>query len=81
MQHGYWRVKKRNNGGSMKVYFIRHGATRGNREHRYVGKTDEAILSEEWNALKEMGEELGQMDGVFVSPLLRCVQSLSLIHI
>lgn len=59
----------------MKVYFIRHGATRGNREHRYVGRTDEAILSEEWNALKEMGEELGQMDGVFVSPLLRCVQS------
>lgn len=59
----------------MNVYFIRHGATKGNREYRYVGRTDEEILPEEWNALKEKGAELGQMDGVFVSPYLRCIQS------
>lgn len=59
----------------MEVYFIRHGATKGNLEHRYVGKTDEGILDSEWKTLKDTGEELGQMDCIFTSPLLRCVQS------
>lgn len=30
----------------MKVYFIRHGQTKGNREGRYVGRTDEPLLAE-----------------------------------
>lgn len=59
----------------MRVYFIRHGATKGNLEHRYVGRTDEGILDKEWNTLRMTGEELGQMDHVFVSPYLRCIQS------
>lgn len=59
----------------MKVYFIRHGATKGNLEHRYVGRTDEGILDSEWNGLRKTGEELGQMDYVFVSPYIRCIQS------
>ncbi len=59
----------------MKVYFIRHGATRGNLEHRYVGRTDEGILDSEWEKLRQAGERLGQMEHVFASPYLRCVQS------
>lgn len=59
----------------MEVYFIRHGATKGNLEHRYVGRTDEGILENEWKNLRKTGEELGQMNHIFTSPLLRCVQS------
>ena len=31
----------------MRMYLIRHGATQGNLEHRYVGRTDEGILESE----------------------------------
>lgn len=60
---------------SMKVYFIRHGATKGNQEHRYVGRTNETILDTEWNCLREKGEVLEKMDCIFSSPYLRCIQS------
>lgn len=59
----------------MKLYFIRHGATQGNREHRYVGRTDEGILTSEKEKLKKTGQALPYMDGIFVSPCLRCLQS------
>lgn len=59
----------------MEVYLIRHGGTKGNLEHRYVGRTDEGILENEWKNLRKTGEELGQMNHIFTSPLLRCVQS------
>lgn len=59
----------------MEVYFIRHGVTKGNLEHRYVGRTDEGILENEWKNLRKTGEKLGQMNHIFTSPLLRCVQS------
>lgn len=59
----------------MKLYFVRHGATRGNREHRYVGRTDEGILEMEKERLKKTGESLPPMDGIFLSPYLRCLQS------
>ena len=53
---------------------LRHGATPANREHRYLGKTDEA-LSEEGRAelllkKKEIPAEL-----LLVSPMLRCRQT------
>ena len=59
----------------MKVYFIRHGATKGNQEHRYVGRTNEGIVEAEWKRLKEAGKVLGEIDHVFTSPYLRCIQS------
>ena len=31
----------------MKCFLIRHGATKGNREGRYVGSTEESVLLEE----------------------------------
>ena len=27
----------------MEIYLVRHGKTKGNEEHRYVGRTDEAL--------------------------------------
>lgn len=59
----------------MKVYFIRHGATKGNQEQRYVGSTDEKIMDSEWEYLRAQGEKLGEMDYVFTSPYRRCIQS------
>lgn len=59
----------------MEVYFIRHGATKGNTEHRYVGRTDEEILPEAWTELEKTGKTLGLMDYIFTSPYLRCIQS------
>lgn len=59
----------------MEVYFIRHGATKGNTQHRYVGRTDEEILPEAWTELEKTGKTLGRMDYIFVSPYVRCIQS------
>lgn len=71
----------------MKVYLIRHGKTRGNQEHRYVGATDEDLLPE---AKKELvlrrqeikgkaGEGFLQAETVYVSPLKRCRQTASVL--
>ena len=30
----------------MKIYLIRHGETMGNREKRYIGRTDESLTKE-----------------------------------
>lgn len=35
----------------MKLIMLRHGATKGNFEHRYVGRTDEGLLEESRNNL------------------------------
>lgn len=59
----------------MQCYLIRHEATIGNREGRYVGRTDEPVLLEGLERLRRLGEALPPMDHVFTSPLLRCCQS------
>lgn len=63
----------------MKLYMIRHGMTKGNREHRYIGRTDEEILPEEAEKLQKLGQTLPTMDGIFASPYLRCRQSAAAI--
>lgn len=54
----------------MEIYLIRHGETKGNREHRYVGTTDEGLLPEAVRALKE--KSAPQVARVYTSPLRRC---------
>jgi len=59
----------------MKVYFIRHGQTKGNREGRYVGRTDEPLLAEAREKLFEKSLLLKPVlspDALYVSPMLRC---------
>lgn len=53
----------------MKLYFIRHGQTAGNREGRYVGRTDEPLLPESIEALKQ--ENMPPVDMVITSPMRR----------
>lgn len=80
----------------MKLYLIRHGATKGNREHKYVGKTDEELLPEAREELKEKvrlwqqerreqeNEEQGvsflQAERLYVSPLKRCRETAFVLY-
>lgn len=59
----------------MEVYLIRHGMTKGNQEHRYVSRTDEPVLEEIWQELRQRGRKLPAMDGIVTSPYLRCLQT------
>lgn len=71
----------------MKVYLIRHGKTKGNREHRYVGATDEDLLPEAEKELvyrrqeirEKAGESFCRAEAVYVSPLKRCRQTASIL--
>lgn len=60
----------------MTLWLIRHGQTKGNREHRYVGVTDEGILPEEKERLCAMGRAMTFRPSlVFVSPARRCLET------
>lgn len=67
---------------TVRAAFIRHGATRGNLESRYVGTTDEP-LCDEGRAAIERGRQRGiypDVRQVIVSPMTRCLQTASLIY-
>lgn len=66
----------------MKVYLIRHGATKGNSEHRYVGSTDEEL---DLTGRMELQEKLRvfpkrNIDRLYVSPLKRCRQTAEILY-
>ena len=75
-------------GGTWSLVFLRHAATKGNREHRYVGTTQEDILAEERAFLQELsgravpflpaGFDPDHAD-LFVSPMLRCRETAGLL--
>lgn len=57
----------------MKLWLIRHGMTKGNQEHRYVGTTDEDLLPEEKERLQARAADMNLHPAVvFVSPARRC---------
>lgn len=62
----------------MKIYMIRHGATKGNLEKRYVGTTDEALHPQAAEALSGQGLPLADM--VYISPMRRCVETARLLY-
>ena len=67
----------------MRVYLIRHGVTKGNLEHRYVGSTEEVLLPEADEPLLSIKKRL-EKDGcrkphLLVSPMLRCRQSAEIL--
>lgn len=63
----------------MRIYIIRHGKTKGNTEHRYVGQaTDEQLLPGERNELKQ--ELTIKSNAVlFISPMLRAKQTAEIL--
>ena len=63
----------------MKFVLIRHGRTQGNLEHRYIGcRTDEPLLPEERERLCAI--DYPRVDGVFASPMRRCVETARTIY-
>jgi alpha-ribazole phosphatase len=57
----------------MTFYFLRHGATKGNLEKRYVGATDEELLPEFRRELQAL--KLPAVEQVYASPLRRCLET------
>lgn len=58
-------------------YLLRHGASLGNLERRYVGETDEALTPESREALKTL--ILPPVKRVYVSPMRRCVETAKIV--
>ncbi len=63
----------------IELYLIRHGATAGNRERRYIGRTDEPLCEEGIRQLDGLKARGLQPATLFVSPMLRTRQSAELL--
>lgn len=78
----------------MKVLLLRHGKTKGNEEHRYIGRTEEGLSElgkkellrkkEHWEKKKDGIRQTGETmlhkgDIVFVSPMGRCIETAEIL--
>ena len=63
----------------MTIYLIRHGATRGNEEKRYIGRTDEPLSEKGREALIKMKKACPHCERVVASPMKRCTETAELI--
>lgn len=66
----------------MKVTFIRHGATQGNLEKRYIGITNESLCLQGINALKQKKKfnKYPNPEKIVVSPMIRCMETAKIIY-
>lgn len=60
------------------IFLIRHGATPGNLEGRYIGRTDESLS--ETGRDEILRRQYPPVDIVFTSPMRRCLETASLIY-
>lgn len=51
---------------------IRHGRTKGNAEHRYIGKTEEFVTTEGMEELQSQKKKYPPIELLFESPQKRC---------
>ncbi len=68
----------------IELYLIRHGATKANREHRYLGRTEEPLSEEGREALKAFQRkglypDPASLQALFVSPMERCRETAELL--
>lgn len=63
----------------MELYLIRHGATAGNLEKRYVGATDESLVREAVSQLKKDRRRYPVPQSVLASPMKRCQETAALL--
>ena len=61
----------------MRIYLIRHGLTAGNKEKRYIGRTDEPLCAEGIAALREIS--LPACELLVCSPMKRCTETAALL--
>ena len=66
----------------MKIVLIRHGATAGNIEKRYIGITDEDLCASGIEGICNniKAGYYPKVQAVFVSPMKRCRQTAKLIY-
>ena len=64
----------------IKLVMIRHGATPSNKEHRYLGRTDEGLSMEGEQALQEVRNAYPSIDYLFSSPMRRCTQTARILY-
>ncbi len=62
----------------MLVYLIRHGATAGNLEKRYIGRTDEPLCNAGIDALQ--GISAPDCDHLIASPMRRCIETAGILY-
>ncbi len=63
----------------MEILLVRHGMTAGNREGRYIGRTDEPLLAESAEILRQSPYRSFHPEIVYSSPLLRCRRTAELL--
>ena len=68
----------------IELFLIRHGATKANREHRYLGRTEETLSEEGREQLKAFQKQNIYPDPasirlLFVSPMERCRETAELL--
>ena len=67
----------------MKLFMIRHGATAGNLEKRYVGWTDEGLTEQAVFFLREEALKLREISGnvaaIITSPMKRCLETAEIL--
>lgn len=65
----------------VKITWIRHGMTRANEEHRYLGKTDEPLSEKGIRFLQEKKKKsfFNAPEFLYVSPMKRCVQTAEIL--
>lgn len=66
----------------IQLILIRHGETASNKEHSYLGKTDEALSRAGVEALKQAKKEQKYPDvqEVFTSPMKRCTMTADILY-
>lgn len=60
------------------ITFIRHLKTKGNKEKRYIGKTDEHLIKEEIKKINV--NNYPKAEKVYSSPLKRCIETSKYIY-
>lgn len=63
----------------MEIMLIRHSSTEGNRQRRYVGRTDEGLCPEGIALAREKAKLLPEPELVYSSPMLRCRQTAEIL--
>lgn len=62
-----------------KIFFIRHGATAGNLQRRYIGRTDEPLCAEGTEQVLRLKEQDISVDIIYTSPMIRAQQTAELL--
>lgn len=66
----------------VRTVLLRHGATASNAEHRYLGRTDEALSEAGISALRQ-AKQKGSYPGtdiVFSGPMKRCIETAQILY-